>query len=143
MKSETVSARLDNAEVGQLLPALALPPVTRASLALYAGASGDHNPLHIDSDLAKSAGLADVFAQGMLGMAWAGRAITRWAPQTKLRKFRIRFLGIIQVGDELTCNAVVSQKVDVAGQPCVVLDLSVTDRQGHVRMAGSALVAVT
>ena len=32
-------------------------PITRTMLALYAGASGDHNPIHIDIDFAKKAGL--------------------------------------------------------------------------------------
>ena len=41
----------------------------RATLALFAGASGDHNPIHIDLDVARSAGLDDVFAHGMLSMA--------------------------------------------------------------------------
>ena len=43
--------------------------ITRTTLALYAGASGDHNPMHIDIDFAKKAGFPDVFAQGMLVMA--------------------------------------------------------------------------
>src|SRR6478736_3981985 len=60
-------------EPGQQLPPLTLPPLSRATLALYAGASGDHNPNHIDSDFARAAGMEDVFAQGMLAMAWLGR----------------------------------------------------------------------
>lgn len=47
---------------GTTLPPLRLPPVSRTTLALYAGASGDHNPIHIDLDVARSAGLGDVFA---------------------------------------------------------------------------------
>jgi hypothetical protein len=43
-------------------------------LAVFAGASGDHVPLHIDIDFARRAGMPDVFAHGMLGMAWLGVA---------------------------------------------------------------------
>ena len=56
----------DAVSVGDVLPPLSLPPVTRATLALYAGASGDHNPIHIDVDFARAAGMPDVFAHGML-----------------------------------------------------------------------------
>jgi acyl dehydratase len=65
----------DTVQVGDELPALQIPPVDRATLALFAGASGDHNPIHIDIDAARCAGLPDVFAQGMLGMGWLGRLI--------------------------------------------------------------------
>jgi acyl dehydratase len=68
--------------VGAELPPLTLPPLTRHTLALYCGASGDHNPIHVDIDFAKAAGLPDVFAHGMLSMAWLGRLLTNWVPQT-------------------------------------------------------------
>ena len=40
----------DSVQVGDALPALNLPPVDRRTLALFAGASGDHHPIHIDLD---------------------------------------------------------------------------------------------
>ena len=42
-------------QVGDTLPDLQLPPVDRTTLALFAGASGDHNPMHIDIDVARRA----------------------------------------------------------------------------------------
>ncbi len=53
-------------EAGQTLPPLTLPAINRTTLALFAGASGDHNPIHIDLDFAREAGMNDVFAHGML-----------------------------------------------------------------------------
>ena len=44
-------------QVGDTLPAVHLPPVDRTTLALFAGASGDHNPIHVDSDFARAAGM--------------------------------------------------------------------------------------
>ena len=46
---------------GDSLPPLVTEPISRQTLALYAGASGDHNPMHIDSDFAKQSGMDDVF----------------------------------------------------------------------------------
>ena len=81
----------ESVQVGDALPPLQLPPVDRTTLALFGGASGDHNPIHIDTDFARRAGMPDVFAQGMLGMAWLGRVVTRWIPQSQLRRFDARF----------------------------------------------------
>ena len=67
----------DEVSVGQELPPLKLPPITRTTLALFAGASGDHNPVHIDIDFARAAGMPDVFAHGMLSMAYLGRFLTQ------------------------------------------------------------------
>ena len=51
---------------------LAIEPISRTTLALFAGASGDHHPVHIDLDHARSTGNQDVFAHGMLTMAYLG-----------------------------------------------------------------------
>jgi acyl dehydratase len=71
--------------VSELQLARDCPPISRATLALFAGASGDHNPIHIDLDVARSAGLDDVFAHGMLSMAYLGRLLTGWVPQHPTR----------------------------------------------------------
>ena len=95
---------LDKVSVGEKIPDLVIEPVTRSTLALYAGASGDHNPIHIDLDFARKAGMNDVFAHGMLIMAYLGRAITNIAPQSSLRNFNVRFSSITNVGNVLTCS---------------------------------------
>ena len=87
-----------------------LPPLTRTTLALYAGASGDHNPIHIDIDFARAAGMPDVFAHGMLSMAWLGRLLTDWAPQRDLREFSVRFTAMTHVGERIVCTGRVSGK---------------------------------
>ena len=90
----------DAVNIGDELPALQLPPVTRTTLALFAGASGDHNPIHIDTDFARKSGMPDVFAQGMLGMAWLGRLLTqtrevRWSSSV------LRLLRVVQVLEDV------------------------------------------
>ena len=67
------SISFDELNVGDTLPPLALAPINRTTLALFAGASGDHNAVHIDIDYARRAGMPDVFAHGMLSMAYLGR----------------------------------------------------------------------
>ncbi|MBL4893408.1 MAG: hypothetical protein JKY59_00825 [Emcibacter sp.] len=82
---------LSTLKVGDEIPPLSLKPISRTTLALFAGASGDHNPIHIDLDVAKSAGMDDVFCQGMLGMAYMSRLLTN---MPRLRKSKPLVLNL-------------------------------------------------
>ncbi len=132
----------DTVQIGDELPPLQLPPVDRTTLALFAGASGDHNPIHIDIDFARRAGMPDVFAQGMLGMAWLGRLLTQWAPQSQLRRFDVRFQGLTHLGHAVRCTGRVVEKLERDGERCVRVEVSSTNQHGQVRIAGEALVAL-
>ena len=46
----------DHPSIGERIVHKKFPPITRHRLALYCGASGDHNPIHVDLDFAKQAG---------------------------------------------------------------------------------------
>lgn len=136
------STSSDAVQVGDTLPALQLAPVNRTVLALFGGASGDHNPVHIDVDFARRAGMTDVFAQGMLGMAWLGRLLTQWAPQSRLRRFDVRFQGITHLGNAISCTGRVVEKLEHDGEPCVRLEIRSTDQFGQTKIAGEAIVAL-
>lgn len=129
--------------VGTELPVLQLPPVSRTALALFAGASGDHNPVHIDLDIARQAGMADVFAQGMLGMAWLGRLLTHWMPQAQLRRFDVRFLGMTHLGHAMRCGGRVVEMLEHGGERCARVEIHSTNQYGQTRIAGEALVALS
>jgi acyl dehydratase len=116
---------------------LAAPTITRSTLALYAGASGDHNPVHIDTDAAREVGIPDVFAHGMLSMAYLGRLLTDHVPQERIRSFRVRFTAITPVNARPTCRATVTRMADGLAE----LDLTVTLPDGTVTLRGSAVVA--
>jgi acyl dehydratase len=49
--------------------------VTRADLVAYAEASGDHNPIHQDPEVARCVGLPDVIAHGMYTLALVARYV--------------------------------------------------------------------
>ena len=132
----------DAIQVGDKIPALPLPPISRLTLALYCGASGDHNPIHVDSDFAKSAGMPDVFAHGMLSMAWLGRALTQWVPQTAIRDYSVRFAAITQVHEKITCSGEVTEKFVVDGERRVRLSLTTANADGQIMLAGDAIVAL-
>jgi acyl dehydratase len=125
-------------EVGTELPPLTVEPVSRTTLALFAGASGDHNPIHIDLDVARSAGLDDVFAHGMLSMAYLARLLTAWVPQERIRSYRVRFAAITPVHAAPTCTG----RVVAVEDGLATLELAVTLPDGTTTLTGDATVAV-
>ena len=132
----------DALQVGDTLPPLTLPAINRTTLALFAGASGDHNAMHIDTDYARKAGATDVFAHGMLSMAYLGRLLTQWADQRQLRGFSVRFTGIIHLGHIVTCAGKVVDKFEADGERRVKLAIQTTNQYGEVRIVGDAVVAL-
>jgi acyl dehydratase len=138
----TVPPTFDSVKIGDELPALQLPAVDRATLALFAGASGDHNPIHIDTDVARRAGMPDVFAQGMLVMAWLGRMLTRWVPQSRLLRFDARFQGITHLGNAIRCSGCVIEKLTDGGRRCVRIELQCANQFGQLKIVGEALVVL-
>lgn len=133
----------DQIQVGDALPAFETEPISRLTLALYCGASGDHNPIHVDSDFAKAAGQADVFAHGMLSMAYLGRLLTHWVPQSALREYGVRFVAITQVGAKVRCEGRVTEKFEQDGERRVRVELSTTDQNGQAKLAGDAVIALS
>jgi len=124
---------------GATLPALEVAPISRATLALFAGASGDHNPMHIDIDVARSAGMDDVFAQGMLSMAYLAQLLTNYVPQDRIRSYKVRFAAITPVHAQPTCTGQIVSVADGQAR----LELTVTLSDGTITLTGDALIDVT
>lgn len=129
-------------KVGSEITSLQLPPVSRHTLALFCGASGDHNPIHVDSDFARKAGMPDVFAHGMLSMAYLGRMLTDWQPQSKLRSFSSRFVAITHVHDVITCSGTVVELFEDNNVQQARLSITATTGNGTQTLLGEAVVAL-
>ena len=113
----------ESLKVGDEIPALKIPPVSRHTLALYCGASGDHNPIHVDLDYAKSAGLDDVIAHGMLSAGYLARMLTDWVPQSAIRSINNRFTAMTHVEDSVTCTGKVVEKFEKGNEKLVRLEM--------------------
>ena len=109
-------------------------------LASYAGASGDHNPIHIDIDFAKKSGLADVIAHGMLVMSFLAQAITNIFPQDSIKKFDAKFIAITSINDILTCKGKVVDIKSEGSLKKLFLELLVFDDSGEKKLSGSATI---
>jgi len=92
-KKEVLDLKYDFLKVGDELPDQTFPPISRHTLALYCGSSGDHNPIHVDIDFAKSSGLDDVIAHGMLSAGYLAIMLTNWVPQSAIRSWKNRFVA--------------------------------------------------
>ena len=133
---------LSTLKVGDEIPPLSLKPISRTTLALFAGASGDHNPIHIDLDVAKSVGMDDVFCQGMLGMAYMSRMLTNIAPLEKIKTFGTKFANITQIHAQLTCRGQVEEIEDTENGQLLTLSLRVSDENDNVKLQGQATLAL-
>ena len=134
--------RFDDVKVGDTIKSIVLPPISRHQLALYCGGSGDHNPIHVDLDFAKKFGFKDVFAHGMLSMAFLGRIVTSYAPQKNVRKLGTRFTSITWVGDVITVSSKVTGKREANGEKLVDLEVKCTNQNGQDTLQGDATVAL-
>lgn len=114
-------------KVGDVLPEVVHGPITRGDLALFAGASGDHILLHIDSDHAKAAGFDDVFVHGMLSMAYLAQVLTRNFPPEAIRDWSTRFLAITPLHATVRCTGTITE---ISG--------SDADRVARVTLSASA-----
>jgi acyl dehydratase len=110
-------ASYEQAEPGAELPSRQYQ-VTRRDLVRYAGASGDFNVIHWNERIAKSVGLPDVIAHGMLTMALAGRFLTEWAGDPgAVTEYGVRFSAPVVVPDDdegatVEVTGTVSERLD-------------------------------
>jgi len=132
----------DAVKVGDHLPDHTSPEITRHRLALFCGASGDHNAMHVDIDFAKAFGMQDVFAHGMLSMAFLAQLLTRWAPQSQLRSWGVRFLAITPVHAKVVCTGKVVEAFEADGEKRVRVEINAHTSDGLHTLAGEAVIAL-
>ena len=125
--------------VGDTHSAVLVENLSRTQIVMYAGASGDYNPLHSDEPFAtKIAGYPTVFAHGMLTMGMTGKMLTDWLGDGRLTKYGVRFTRQVWPGDDLTATATVEAiRQDGAGQ-VVDVQISTVNQRGEEVVSGSA-----
>lgn len=113
-------------EVGQAIPARTFP-IAKANLVMYAGASGDFNPIHWNDTFATSVGLPGTIAHGMLTMALAGRLVTDWAGDPgAVVSYGVRFTRPVPVSDDGAAIEVSGEITDKADGNLVTVALTAT-----------------
>ena len=128
-------------ETDLILPDFEQGPIDRLTLALYAGASGDHTLIHLDADAAKSVGLPDVIGHGMLSMAIMGRALKHWFGLRETKSLAVRFSAPVFLGDMIRCSGTLAGEKREGDSVEYALDLIGYANDRKI-LAGTATVRV-
>jgi acyl dehydratase len=113
--------------------------LTRTQIVMYAGASGDYNPVHSDEKFTTEiAGYPSVFAHGMLSMGMTGRVLTDWVGDGRLTKYGVRFSKQVWPGDTLTATATVADVRYEGDTPFADFTVVTTNQDGESVLVGSA-----
>lgn len=105
----------------------------------YAEASGDFNPIHLDDDYARQAGLEGTIVHGMLIMAQMAAMLTDWiAEEGSISKFNVRFEQVVRPGDKITCSGAIK----VRSENTLVCDLEASNDQKERVLSGQAHVTL-
>ena len=116
--------------------------LTRTDLVMYAGASGDFNPMHTDEVKAQEAGLPSVFGHGMFTAGLLAKAITDYVGVGNLRTYKIRFTKQTWPGEVLTTHVTVLRKYEEGHEHRVDLECTVTNQNGESKLSGVAVAAL-
>lgn len=116
--------------------------LTRTDLVMYAGASGDFNPMHHDEVKAQEAGLPSVFGHGMFSMGLLGKAVTDWVGIGNLKAYKVRFTKQTWPGETLVSSVKVTAKRKEDDENLVDLEVSLANQDGEVKVAGEAVAAL-
>ena len=130
-------------KIGQALPELAKPPVSKTQILRYAGASGDDNLIHTDVETARERGLDGVIAHGMLSMGFLGQYLSELAGPGCTRSLQVRFVGMVRLGDALTCGgSVTAIKTSASGIADASLEIWAKNQHGERVTVGTAVVTL-
>jgi acyl dehydratase len=128
----------DDVQVGDTAPAID-HELTRTDLVMYAGASGDFNPMHHDEVAAKAAGLPSVFGHGMFSAGLLATAITNYVGIGNLASYRMRFTKQTWPGEVLSTNVAVIEKRP--GNE-IVLECVLVNQDGEAKLQAEAVAVL-
>lgn len=126
--AEERQARADAGEAFEAQPPLfqATQRVAADQSLRYAEASGDRNPIHVDDEVAKMAGLPGVILHGLCTMAFVHNTLVRHerGDPSRIARLAVRFSKPVLMGDELT--------IDVRGPSSGPLAVQVQNQRGDM-----------
>jgi acyl dehydratase len=128
----------DDVQVGDTAPAID-HELTRTDLVMYAGASGDFNPMHHDEVAAQAAGLPSVFGHGMFSAGLLATAITNYVGIGNLASYRMRFTKQTWPGEVLSTNVSVIEKRP--GNE-IVLECALVNQDGEAKLQAEAVAVL-
>jgi acyl dehydratase len=134
-----VALKASQLTVGTTHEEIVVEDLKRTQIVMYAGASGDYNPIHTDEVFATQvAGYPTTFAHGMLTMGLTGKMLTNYVGDGRLTSYGMRFVAQVWPGDTLTARATVAALREREGEHFVDLTLSTINQDGREVASGTA-----
>ena len=130
-------------EEGMSLPEL-IKVVRQEKIDLYAEASKDFNPIHIDEDFAKKTPLGGTIAHGMLILAYISQMMTAAFGRDWLSggKLDVRFKSPARPGDTITVSGEIQRVEKIEGRSLVRCAVDCHNQHGEPVITGEAMVKV-
>ena len=129
--------------VGAIHEEIVVEDLKRTQIVIYAGASGDFNPVHTDEVFATQvAGYPTVFAHGMLTMGLTGKMLTNYVGDGRLTSYGLRFVSQVWPGDTLTARATVVAIREQNGELFADLAVTTVNQDGREVASGTASARV-
>ena len=118
--------------------------ISQGNINLYAEASKDFNPIHIDEEYARQTPLGGTIAHGMLILAYISQMMTAAFGQNWLTggKLNVRFKAPARPGDTLTISGKIRQVAKSNGQSLVNCDVLCQNQNDEPVIIGEAKVGV-
>ena len=128
---------------GQSLPTVE-KNIVQDNINLYAKASGDFNPIHIDADYARKTPLGGTVAHGMLILAYISQMMTdafghNWLSGGRLN---VRFRAPARPGDVITISGSIRRVEKEDGYHMIDCDVLCSNQNDEPVITGDAKVKV-
>ena len=132
----------EDVEVGSAITPLVKQPTTR-QLVMWAGASGDYNPIHYDRDFAQGRGLPGVVVQGQLVGTFLGQMVTDWiGEQGVLKKLNCSYKGMNYPGETITCRGKINRKYVEGDKHCLECVIWAENSSSEKTVTGTATIII-
>jgi 3-hydroxybutyryl-CoA dehydratase len=137
-----------NIKLSELITGMSIPGLNKSILQeninLYAKASRDYNPIHLDEEFARKTPAKGTIAHGMLILAYVSEMMTNtfgrgWLTSGTLN---VRFKAPARPGDNLSVRGTVKSKQGIADQELIICDILVANQKGETVITGEAGVRV-
>ena len=134
----------EDVEQGMKLPSKSKGPLTVTDMVVFAGASGDFNPIHHDREHARDyEGLPDVILHGQCKLAFLAQVVTDWiGVEGRIKKLGAQYRGMDIVGDTVVSRGRVIRKYTEAGESLVDLELWNENGRVGTTVVGTAIVSL-
>jgi|SRR5579871_2149874 len=129
----------DHMEVGDSLPKIVRPPISRLQIAQFAAASDEFSPLNLDDEHAKNAGYHSIYAPGLMSLGFVEEALKAFASNMKIVSLKGTFQRLIWPGDTLLAKGLIVRRYQKHDEHRILFSLWCENQNNDVVMKGAAI----